>query len=190
MNPSFNPTNTVQENYATFFTSYLHRATNGILSYTDAQNLLTLAYQCPATDGPAVYKARALYNAVYNTILEFNDDNCVPEGFALRSGNSAPSSQVSATTLIANEKIKKLQKQSYTIYPNPSRGMLYIGNAYPNESLHLIITDLSGRVVSDKYVKCNDEGKFNQNLDFSNGVYFVSLEGSNCIIKRKIILNK
>lgn len=82
-------------------------------------SLLTLAYQCPATDGPAVYKARALYNDLYKIILELNDDNCVPEGFAMRTSANSQN-QISISTLVEREKYSKTIKRIvYKIYPNP-----------------------------------------------------------------------
>jgi len=153
-------------------------------------NLLTLAYQCPATDGPAVYKARALYNDLYKTILEFNDDNCVPEGFAMRTSANSQN-QIATNILIESEKSsKKLTRVVYKIYPNPNDGDLFILGQKPFEQLRLTISDVSNRVLIDKVIELNDKGSFYQKLDLIDGLYFISINSKNGKFTRKILLNK
>ena len=186
---AFSPATTLQENYAYFFTAYLQAATNNTLSYSDSLSLLTLAYQCPATDGPAVYKARTLYNDIYKTILEFNDDNCVPDGYALRTCNPEEP-QLAIGALKANERLLKKEGASYKIYPNPNWGDLYIVASLINEKVQLVISDISNRILTDEIIQFNQNGKFQKQFDFINGVYFVTLTSERGKVTRKIIVNK
>ncbi len=186
---AFSPVTTLQENYAHFFSTYLQAVTTGSLSYSDSLSLLALAYQCPATDGPAVYKARALFNDVYNTVLEFYDENCVPEGYTLRTSNPEQL-QLSPNYLKALEQEKKSEILICKIFPNPNHGDLHITTSSPNEKTRLIISDISNRVLVDQIIQFNQNGKFQTEIDFINGVYFLSLINSKGKITRKIIVNK
>ena len=186
---TFSPVTTLQENYAHFFSVYLQAATHDSLSYADSLNLLTLAYQCPATDGPAVYKARTLYNDLYHTILEFNDDNCVPDGYALRTSN-AQGTEIANSTLKANERLKTKKVITYRIYPNPNKGDLYIVSSLLNEKVQLVITDISNRILVDETICFDQNGRFQKQVDFINGVYFMSLSSVHGKIARKIIINR
>ena len=187
---NFSAADDLQENYKHFSTAYLHAVENTMLSYSDSLALLTLAYQCPATDGPAVYKARALYNDLYKTILEFNDDNCVPEGFAMRTSANSQE-QIASSKLIEREQsIDFRNKTIYKIYPNPNAGDLFIMGKSPFEQLRLVISDVSNRVLLNRRIDLGADGRYYQKLDLVNGLYFISITSKNGRFTRKILLDK
>ena len=87
-------------------------------------------------------------------------------------------------------KKKKSEILICKIFPNPNHGDLHITTSSPNEKTRLIISDISNRVLVDQIIQFNQNGKFQTEIDFINGVYFLSLINSKGKITRKIIVNK
>jgi hypothetical protein len=139
---AFSPQTNMQHNYRDFFSYYLSYKTLGNISANDSLNLTILASQCPATDGPAVYKARALFTQIYGIIWEYNDDNCVPEGFVLRQGQ-----QTNFDELKLRESIHQQKKLLYKIYPNPLSSDLFLTGAEANKMLRITIIDVTTAVA-------------------------------------------
>jgi hypothetical protein len=69
--------NSIEQNYLTFFESYIKQQ-NQAITVADSLNLVSLATGCPFTDGEAVYQARALFNAIYQSNILF-EDGCSSE---------------------------------------------------------------------------------------------------------------
>jgi len=65
----------IVDNYKTFYKVYLDYIGVGLTS-ADSAEVQTLAAECPNVYGPIVYRARALYTAVFNDLREWNDDSC------------------------------------------------------------------------------------------------------------------
>ncbi len=77
----------------------------------------------------------------------------------------------------------------FKIYPNPANDFILIERSNASEYSHVIITDITGKVVYDKVVYENPlEIKVNQ---WSNGVYTVKFQNKeNKMITQKIIIRK
>ncbi len=125
------------------------------MSTSDSTDLFVLASQCPGRDGPAIHKARALYNMAYNTILAFNDDSCERIGYSERQMNTGevkPKSELNQLLTHESNQIKgKLKlKNILTIYPNPAQDILYIRGGRKDEWLDILVCDTWGRVLMEE----------------------------------------
>lgn len=170
--------NSIEQNYKTFFESYVKQQTNAITT-ADSLNLATIAMGCPFTDGEVVYQARALFNVIYMSNVLF-EDNCFTENARLGR----------FTENILNESSTDLKVD---IYPNPTTGLINIKmlDNTLNE-VYLAIEDISGKAV---YVNENFQltgGTAQLKLSVQNGVYFVKIRDniSNEVIVKKLIINK
>jgi len=191
---SFVPETNIQSNFKEFFKLYYLCRTAPSLSTSDSTSLFILANQCPFTDGPAVYKARALYTLIYGTVVEYYDEDCAPEGYSERKANPADSSQANpVNALLAEHETRNIVKKSkteYKIYPNPTIDAIYIKSKKENEVIHVIISDLSGRRMLDQVLSVNAY-QTDLKLDLLNGIYTVTLINSkNERITKKLVISK
>lgn len=177
----YTPETNVQTNFRDYFQIYHNYAIDDTMNTSDSTDLFILASQCPGRDGPAIHKARALYNMAYNTILAFNDDSCERIGYSERQMNNGevrPKSELNQLLIHESGQIKgKLKlRHNLTIYPNPAQEILYIRGSKTDETVNLRITDLQGRsLMEEKLVLNNNKGI---NLDLINGIYFVYITNS------------
>jgi hypothetical protein len=103
------------------------------LSATDTANLVALAYKCSLVDGPAVYKARALYMDVFDELPIFTDAAC--DGDA----GYTPKAEHPATAIA---------RQAYKLYPNPTDGHItLVQGIADNEPVSTEIWGATGNVV-------------------------------------------
>jgi len=102
-------------NYLSYYTIAAN-FTDSTMSSTDSSNLVALANMCPMTNGDAVYKARALYNIVYNDAAVWNDDSLCG------TGGDQPQQRMSPTSTIP----VVAAKQAYKLAPNPNDGHMGI----------------------------------------------------------------
>ena len=156
---TFAVTNTIENNYKTFYSVYINHKTNGSISNSDSSSLFNLSNSCPAENGSVVYQARALFNSVYNMYREF-EDNCLI---------------VSARMQQNSEKGYEVVYSKYVIYPNPTVGEIFVMSPYVSSgSLQITITDVAGKkTFNDKLIIDNNITKFN--VDLSDGVYLLRL---------------
>nr|MBA3705414.1 T9SS type A sorting domain-containing protein [Bacteroidota bacterium] len=78
-----------------------------------------------------------------------------------------------------------------SIYPNPTDGKIFItvGETTVNSTLVLItINDIHGQAVYQKQFKTNEIIEINSDKFLSKGIYFLSLQGNEKIIIRKIVV--
>jgi len=93
-------------------------------------NIPYIAQLCPLQYGPVVYKARALYTAVYNDLKVW----CKGCGNVQQRGGR--------TTAAAGD------AQQYTLYPNPNNGeMTIMQQTGDMGDAHVQVTDMLGRTV-------------------------------------------
>lgn len=166
--------NNIEQNYKTFFESYIKQQTDTVTS-VDSLNLVTIAMGCPFTDGEVVYQARVLFNAIYMSNVVF-EDNC-------SSGNLRLSN--------TDEDLPFHENTTFSVimYPNPTSSELSI-ELIGNESNWIIaVLDVQSRKVAEK---SSTNNKINLKLELDNGVYFVRVTNSstNEIIVKKLIINK
>jgi hypothetical protein len=156
--------NSVEVNYNNFYRIYANFIANEAdesLQPGDSASLIDLTLMCPETDGACVYQARALYNYIYHTTLDYND--CLTE-------SARPGKQTEAAR---DQKITD-ETWSATLYPNPACDQVTIITNIQNEDITVMITDLSGRTVLQAGLKTID---FASILHFSitNGAYLFTI---------------
>jgi hypothetical protein len=171
--------NTVENNYYAFYQLYANylEAVDEESEYTDndAEDLYDLAGLCPGTDGAVIYQARALYNAIYAIMDNYDDCEDRPGArMAIQSSN------------LSNEK----NTWTINIFPNPANNSLTLQTNTSTEYLKIAISDLSGRIVVDAHIKI-DQFFANLDLDLSNGAYLITIENSgNEKITKKLLVSK
>lgn len=170
--------NSIEQNYKTFFESYVKQQTNTITT-ADSLNLINIAMGCPFTDGEVVYQARALFNAIYMSNVIF-EDNCVSENARLSGFN-----ENNLTTLSTDLAV--------SIYPNPSTGLFNV--ILTNKSiseLNILIKDVMGKIIYEKNNLSVSESKAGFKLNVQNGVYFITIISNNTneSTTKKLIINK
>jgi hypothetical protein len=172
--------NSVEVNYNNFYKIYANFIANEAdesLQPGDSASLIDLTLMCPETDGACVYQARALYNYIYHTTLDYND---------CRTESARPGKQTEAAR---DQKITD-ETWSATLYPNPACDQVTIITNIQNEDITVMITDLSGRTVLQASLKSVD---FASKLHFSlsNGAYLIIITNShNEKIIRKLLVNR
>lgn len=137
---------------------------------------------CPGTDGACVYQARALHNAVFRDALDWP----VCSGSGARPYEERGGGERSAQL----EKPAAALHQTWklNLFPNPAANKITLVSNIENESLHVVINDLSGRNAMKQDVKLNGN-LANLDLSLLNGAYIVSITNSarEVLIKKLII---
>lgn len=190
---SFSPETNVENNYKSFFTLYLTYSID-TLKANDKTELQILASQCPFSDGPAIYKARALYNLAYNAVEVYNDDECAPKGYSQRQVHITQAADtLMQQMLLKNNEAKKISKviaTSYKIYPNPANEYFYVKGKFSNEKLSVKILDINGRIIQTNTVE-TDGSKSKIFVDLINGVYLIQITNQeNEIFTKKLVISK
>jgi hypothetical protein len=189
----FNPATNIEQNYKTYYDISKKYYSLTPLTFIDKLNLLILCYQCPFTDGTVVYEARALYNQIYQTTEQYNDNNCVPLGYVWGRTTGANGNENSdlEQELISHEKAMK-QKFTltpvYELYPNPAQNEVSIYALNNSGKLDVTIQDVSGKILLQKTINTNVNGTILE-LNLLNGIYFVNLinETGNKTVKKLVI---
>lgn len=168
--------NTVEVNYKSLYTLYIAYLANNSLNSTQKTSLLALATLCPGTNGACVYQARALYNTLYNQIVE----PICEEGSGARKAYVDPLTEINVKGNISNVEV----------FPNPAKDHITIKTGTETESLSVIIKDLRGRTVLEKVIQVKG---FIAILDMEliNGAYLIYMTNSqNEKAIKKLIINK
>lgn len=174
-------TNDVETNYVTFYHLYADyidvRDLGEPYDATDSSGLYDLAQLCPPLDGACINQARALYNYIYNTDLNYPP--CYEEGLSRLANNSAE------TTI--NE--AKMKQRDVQLFPNPAGNWVTVVSTKETEMLTILVSDVSGREVLRKEVKTS---AFIANLDLGliNGIYFVTIIHDDKSTTKKLLIAK
>lgn len=159
-NQVFVPENTIEENYKNYF-NVLSRLIQNANTSSDSLNLFQLAEKCPFTEGQVIYQARALYNIINDTSINFVD--------FCESGVQ----RISKT--IENDKVES--ENNLTIFPNPSTGEINI--IFINKELDFLeikVQDLNGKIVYENKKLTSENGLSKLLLDVENGIYIVQIK--------------
>jgi hypothetical protein len=172
-NAMITATNNVENNYLRYYSLYNKYASNNFkqTNINDETNLVNLSASCPGTDGACVYQARALYNAVFNTLPLYSDCH------------------VSSARIARVEDIVKTENNwDVSLFPNPAENKLMFHSNTENDVLSIIINDLSGRNLLDQEIKLS-QFFGTLDLDLVNGVYLVNIYNKNneLLIKKLLI---
>ena len=119
-----------------------------------------LATLCPGTNGTAVYQAIALYNALYNQIIN-PSCNEVSGDRKIKSAKSLDNSHLA----------------DFQLFPNPANETVIFKASLEMDQLNITIKDLSGRIVLNRKVQVMD---FIATLDIDlvNGAYLILIVNS------------
>jgi hypothetical protein len=176
-NTAFLPSNNIEENYKKYQEIYGKYKIFNNWTVSDSIDLKNLAEKCPFSDGAAVYKARALFNQI------FEKNEIFPNLCDSRGG----------------EKSMKIQdntednRTGITIYPNPTKQEVFISISNKEETkVNIQVFDASGKIVFENQNLDVTDGLTNFTLNVKNGIYFVHvLDCSEGITKvEKLIINK
>lgn len=84
--------------------------------------------------------------------------------------------------------IKQNTLENFSVYPNPSKGLLNIRNASPDGKTNLTLYDIQGRNIIEKQ---NISAAETLNIEhLQNGVYLLTLENGKQKATKKIVLNR
>ena len=130
-----------------FYTVYLHYL-NRTMNGADSAKIPYIAQLCPLQYGEVVYKARALYTAVWNDLKVW----C--EGCDVYSGQQDPPRNKRSIT----KRVTDSDNQQYVLTPNPNAGMMNITQlAGDSEDATVEITDMLGRSIQRQAVHFADK---------------------------------
>ena len=99
-------------NYLSYYTAY-YDLMQDTLTSTDSANIISIANLCPNRDGFVVYKARALFNALFGTTIAPDDSCNFTDSSAWRQAQNNNPQSINAV-------------QSYNLRPNPNDGNITI----------------------------------------------------------------
>ena len=128
----------------------------------------TIAQQCPYAGGPAVYRARAMYQDIDDE-MEYDDASvCLAQGI-FRTTQSVLQEVVKKMTLVPNPAIDKVEIQF-----NPGKNVVY----------DVEIFDNTGRYIK-KITLPSDQPSYLLNIsELYSGLNVVKLKANNSVIDR------
>lgn len=156
------PSNNIESNVKQYYQIYLNYLNGGSLSGADSSALYTLSAGCPHTDGVVVHLARAMYNAVYQKILWW-EDNCVWN--AGEGNKTLGSREVDNSATNSDMRVK--------VYPNPSNGVVVV-ECIGCEISRIEVLDISGKKVFERIIK-EELGYIKVELSLHKGTYIMNV---------------
>ncbi|MBL7911727.1 MAG: T9SS type A sorting domain-containing protein [Bacteroidia bacterium] len=167
--------NNVETNYRNFYAIYAKWQT-GIFTSADSILLVKLVNLCPGLDGEVIYQARALYNAIYKTVVAFNE-------------NCDPLAQENLRSAYIN-KINVENDWTIELYPNPANTFVNIVSNKEKDQLKVVVADVNGKILFVKQV-ITSNFICNLELDLLPGAYFVTITNDkNNSTNKKLIIAK
>ncbi len=182
INTIINSSKLIEQNEKVIATIYLETVAIGIynLNTNQAAQVLAIAQQCPYAGGPAVYKARILYqlvapNSDYNDLVA-----CISQGYLRK----------------ANSKVKYYKANSEDVFklgitPNPAINevVVYFESSFSRDN-NLEILNTKGELIQKITLPSNKENCTINTSNYKNGIYYVKFHSDNMptrIIKLVII---
>ncbi|MGZ3862718.1 MAG: T9SS type A sorting domain-containing protein, partial [Bacteroidia bacterium] len=150
---------------------------NDSLNTNDISSLTSVAQQCPMSGGSIVWKARALINKYYMTVINYSGD--CPD---LSGNNGERKSNGISSHVIANP--------TFNLYPNPNNGNLFLDYIIGKDA-NLEIVDINGNLVGTYNLPTTRTRVEVRNENLQNGVYLYRIISNNNMIKfGKIVVMK
>jgi len=172
---SIQPTNVIEQNWLTVSNIIIKQQNNNALTNADVNALQHVAEQCYLTGGNIVWRARAILDCYYKTILNY-PDLCVANNSIARLN--------AATSGIENPYTNQL----VNFYPNPNNGKMTFEYTITNDA-SLEISDLNGRLVGTYFLPAYNNVAEVRNEDLKNGIYMYRVISNGIVIKiGKIII--
>ncbi|MBK7183362.1 MAG: T9SS type A sorting domain-containing protein, partial [Bacteroidetes bacterium] len=162
LNNSINPNILLEQNQKSVNTLILKKMLNNqyIYNTNDSTALMDIAAQCPLQGGNAVYQARNLLAAIYNELIDF-EDNCEETQKHFVANNET-------------ESITQHFSKAVKLYPNPNNGNMMLDYSLNETEVgKLNIYDVSGRLIDSYNLLSGENKQLNINkTDLENGIYF------------------
>jgi len=165
-------------NYRTYYQMYLHYL-ESVMSNADSAEVTTLANLCPITGGGCVYKARALYDIIYDTLVFFpNNCNDTVHYDSLAMRHSAPGK----SPAIPNGDGGITQAaggQQYILFPNPNTGNFTLQQGVSDQQPVIAeMWDVTGRIIYKDYLHFDALTTNLQVVNAVPGLYLLQLTDS------------
>jgi len=163
-------------NYRQYYQLYINYQ-EGTLSSSDSTALTALANLCPITGGNVVFKARALYDIVYDTLVIF-PDNC-PDSVIYDSAAERMSHPTGVKAITDSK------GQQYILYPNPNDGNFILQQGVADdEPVQAEVWDVTGRVLYKDNLQFTDLNAKMRVVNAVPGMYLMQLTDSKAQIFR------
>ncbi len=174
-NPSFNHTNIFRDNINGFAGDTVFNTKKG--------TMISRTYKYTM---PAKYRNIAC-NPVHCKLTMYIADQKNFKGVQSFTGNisNATRSNFYGDALTA---VSEVASNNFSIYPNPSNGMLYINN-YDLINYTVEITDMQGKYIYNSSKLFGQQSAIDLSNN-SNGIYIVKVNSANGVSTQKIILNR
>ena len=160
--------NSIEPSYFDFYNLFLkYRTEPNSLNFDDVLALEEIASRCPGVDGPAVFQARALLQAITGQVFSFSSD-CNSQ-MGARQMQQNPYTFEKSTELIEQEPTLK-------IYPNPASNEITVEIANDWKFKEVQIFDVTNRLCY-QFSLSQLVSKQHLNIDLKNGMYFAKIIG-------------
>ncbi|MCI5059181.1 MAG: T9SS type A sorting domain-containing protein [Flavobacteriales bacterium] len=137
---------------------------------------------CYSTDCNTISEDSSLSNLIVQQMIQ--ESNKKGEDLIAETLFQDDPILASADSTFLNKNSKKF---NLSVFPNPSRGKIFISSTHPLEQAYL--TDISGKLIFEP--KAMNKGRTEFDLsDFSSGIYFFSSIYKGTVISRKIIISR
>ena len=157
-------------NYRQYYQLYINYQ-EGTLSSSDSAALTAMANLCPITGGNVVFKARALYDIVYDTLVIF-PDNC-PDSVIYDSAAERMSHPTGVKAITDSK------GQQYILYPNPNDGNFILQQGVADdEPVQAEVWDVTGRVLYKDKLQFTDLNAKMRVVNAVPGMYLMQLTDS------------
>lgn len=123
--------------------------------------------------GQVSYAVEFTYDAAGNRTKIIVVNVLEPGGKLVTEGSNADSSDEESVISDENGIIDNVANQQITIYPNPTKGVVYYRSTIPiDEEGTVVISDANGRIIENTPLKTKGTLDF---TGFVSGLYFVSV---------------
>jgi hypothetical protein len=135
-----------------------------------------IAHICPQAGGPSIYKARALYMMVNDTMVYNDSVVCRNAGYFRESQE------------LLKPELKGLQKiNSFNVFPNPSREHLKIVLKGNTEDGEVVVYSLTGAVIQRLNINKDISSKDLDISQWAEGYYLIKYTTPNYQNQTKFI---
>lgn len=147
------------------------------MSSSDSVETGTLAALCPITGGGCVFKARALFDVIYDTLAVFPNicpDTVIYDSIAERHSNPSP-----ALPQGEGGVTQATGGQQYILFPNPNNGNFMLQQGVADYKPVLVeISDVVGRSILKQTLEFTDATSSFQVRNVMPGLYILQLTDS------------
>jgi hypothetical protein len=156
------------------------------LTNNDIEILENIIHICPQAGGSAVYKARALYATVNDSIVYEDSTVCSQIGYYRTIKDEIETKIIEAKKEISLSD-KSTENVSFSLFPNPVKDKLTVKINGEIETGIVKIIDALGKTIFQQDIKKNQKEIFIDANSISDGYYILQIATSNYIVNQKFI---